>query len=266
MAFIRHVIYGEQPTLGADEDRRLLRALEVDLIESGYDVEQVSGGLRLPDPAGRTVVLGHPITPGEAGSVAGRACVAGGKPHVVVDKLKVDRALPAAVREATQAKTDNRGEFSLPAFLRADDYGCPVYDPTSLANEEGPESLTFVSIEGAPTGTFVVQLSRPTLELVNNGAFAAGAWVAFSPTSEDDFVVNNKDRTPRLLVSKAGAFNATRDQWTFGLPRLRKDKVHILYQSRAAPRTEAPRAEDVKTVGRLFGAFVDGVFQHIGDH
>ena len=260
-AFIRHVIHGDRPTLGVHEERRLLRALEMDLIESGHDVEQVSGGLRLPNLSGRIVILGHPITPGEAGSIAGRACVAAGGPHVIVDKLKVDRALPAAVREATGAKTDDIGGFSLPEFLRPDDDGYPVYDPTSLAEEEPPEPLAMVAIDGAPTGAFVVQLPRPTLELVGNGAFAAGAWVVFSPTSEDDFTAGSTDHTPRLLVSKAGAFNATRAQWTFGLPRLRNGKVSILYQSHVAPRTETPRAEDVKTVGRLFGAFVDGVFQ-----
>ena len=264
-AFIRHVIDGERPTLGADEERRLLRALEVDLNESGHDVEQISGGLRLPNLSGRIVVLGHPITPGEPGSVAGRACVASGEPHVIVDKLKVDRALPAAVREATGAKTDDNGGFSLPAFLPADDDGYPVYDPTSLADEEPPEPLAMVALDSAPAGAFVVQLPRPTLELVGNGAFAAGAWVVFSPTPEDDFKASSEDRTPRLLVSKAGAFNATRARWTFGLPRLRKDKVSVLYQSHVAPRTETPRAEDVKIVGRLFGAFVDGVFQHLRD-
>ncbi len=261
--FIRHVINGEQPTLGADEERRLLRALELDLIEAGHDVEQVSGGLRLPKLSGRIVVLGHPITPGEAGSVSGRECVASGMPHVVVDKLKVDRALPAAVRDATGSKTDHNGGFSLPPFLPLDDDGYPVYDPNSLANEKSPEPLAMVAIDGAPTDAFVVQLLKPTLELVGNGAFAAGSWVIFSPTSEDDFKVNSRDRTPRLLVSKAGAFNATRARWTFGLPSLRGDKVSILYQSHVAPRTENPRAKEVKIVGRLFGAFVDGVFQRL---
>ena len=89
--------------------------------------------------------------------------------------------------------------------------------------------------------------------------------MVFSPTSEDDFTASSRDSTPRLLVSKAGAFNATRAQWTFGLPRLRKGKVSILYQSHVAPRAETPKAEDVKTVARLFGTFVDGVFQHLRD-
>jgi hypothetical protein len=43
---------------GPDEERRLLRALKVDLVESGHEVEELDGGLRLPEIDGRVVVLG----------------------------------------------------------------------------------------------------------------------------------------------------------------------------------------------------------------
>ena len=264
-AFIRHVVNGEVPTLGADDEQRLLRALEVDLIESGHEVERVEGGLRLPELSGRIVALGHPMTPDEAGSAAGRALVAGGGPHVIVDKLLVDRALPAAVRAATGATTGDSAGFALPAFLPAADEGCPVYDPASLTTDEQPEPLARVAVAGTPSGAFVVQLPRPTLERMNNGEFAAEAWVVFTPTHPEDFAATNKDHTPRLLVAKTGAFNATKDRWTFGLPRLRKDKISILYQSHVAPRSETPRAEDVKVVGRAFGVFVGGVLQELGN-
>ena len=263
-AFIRHVVNGETPTLGADDERRLLRALEVDLIESGYAVERIEGGLRLPRLSGRIVVLGHPMTPDEAGSAAGRACVVGVGPSVIIDKLRVDRALPAAVRQATGAKTDDGAEFTLPAFLPAADEGCPVYDPAALANDEPPEPLARVAVADAPPGAFVVRLARPTLERMNNGEFAAEAWVVFTPTQPEDFATTNKDHVPRLLVTKAGAFNATKGRWTFGLPRVRKNKVRILYQSYIAPRSETPRAEDVRVVGRAFGVFVDGILQDVG--
>ena len=264
-AFIRHIVYGETPTLGDDDEQRLLRALEVDLIESGNDVERISGGLRLPKLSGRIVVLGHPTTPGKAGSLAGRACVGSGGPHVIVDKLKVDRALPAAVREATGAKTDDENEFSLPPFLTAADDGCPVYDPASLAGDEPPRLLAKVAIDNVPSGAFVVQLPRPTLERMGNGELAAGAWVIFTPSETTDFVASSTDHTPRLLVAKAGAFNATKDRWTFGLPRLRKDKVNILYRSHVAPSSEAPRAADVEVVGRAYGVFVAGVVRKLGN-
>jgi hypothetical protein len=264
-AFIRHIIHGEAPTLGTDDEERLLRAIEVDLIESGRRVERVAGGLRLPGLSGRIVVLGHPMTPGDASSAAGRALVASGGAHVVVDKLLVDRALPAAVREATGAMTGSSAEFTLPAFLPAADDGCPVYVPASLAADEQPEPLARVTVAGAPSGAFVVQLARPTLERMGNCEFAAEAWVVFIPTHHDDFAASNKDLTPRLLVSKAGAFNATNDRWTFGLPRLRNDKVSVLYLSHVAPRSETPRAEEVKVVGRAFGVFVDGVLHKLGE-
>jgi len=264
-AFIRHVIHGEAPTLGTDDEERLLQALEVDLTESGHTVERLEGGLRLLDLSGRIVVLGHPMTPGAAGSATGRALIASGAPHVVVDKLLVDRALPAAVREATGAKTGGSAGFTLPAFLPSEVNGCPVYDLASLATDEQPEPLARVAVGGAPSGSFIVQLARPTLERMGNSEFAAGAWVVFTPTHQDDFVVGNKDHTPRLLVSKAGAFNATNDRWTFGLPRLRKDKVSVLYLSHVAPRSETPRAQDVSVLGRAFGVFVNGVLHKLGE-
>ena len=260
-AFIRHVLYGERPTLEADDEGRLLRALEVDLIQSGHTVERIEGGLRLPDLSGRTVVLGHPMTPDEAGSPAGRAYVAASEQSVIIDKLRVDRALPAAVQQAIGAKTEDSAEFTLPAFLSAADEGCPVYDPVALANDEPPDVLARVAVADAPPAAFVVRLAQPTLERMNNGEFAADAWVVFQPTQRDDFATTNKDHIPRLLVTKAGAFNATKRRWTFGLPRLRKDKVRILYHSYIAPRSEMPRAEDVRVIGRAIGVFVDGVLQ-----
>ena len=264
-AFIRHVIQGEVPTLGTDDEERLLQALEVDLIESGHSVERVDGGLRLSELSDRIVVLGHPMLPYEAGSAAGRALVASAASHVVVDKLLVDRALPAAVREATGAMTCGSAGFTLPAFLPPDNEGYPVYDLASLAADEQPEPLAKVVVAGAPSGAFVVQLKRPTLEQMGNGELAADAWVVLTPTHPDDFVDGSRDFTPRLIVSRAGAFNATNDRWTFGLPRLRKDKVSILYRSRVAPRSEMPRAKDVKTLGRAFGVFVDGVLHRFGE-
>ena len=262
-AFIRHVVHGEAPTLDADDEERLLRALEVDLVESGHVVERVDSGLRLPELAGRVVVLGHPLTPGEAGTAAGRQRVAEG-PHVVVDKLVVDRALPAAVREATGALAGDGSGFTLPPFLPETAEGLPVYEPADLAGDEEPEPLAKVSVPGAPDGSFVAQLARPTLERMGNGELAADAWVVFTPTEADDFAASNRDHTPRLLISEAGAFNATNDRWTFGLPRLRKDKVSVLYRSHVAPRSETPLATDVKVVGRAYGVFVDGVLLKLG--
>ena len=263
-AFFRHVVHGEVPTLGSDDEDRLLRALEVDLMESGRAVERVQGGLRLPELGGRLVALGHPMTPGEAGSANGRALVASGETHVVVDQLLVDRALPAAVQRALGATTGIGTEFALPAFLPSASDGLPVYDLASLAIDEQSEPLARVAISDVPVGAFVVQLARPTLERMGNGEFAADAWVICVPTQQDDFVSSNKDYIPRVLVSRAGAFNATNDRWTFGLPRLRNDKVSILYRSHIAPRSETPRAEDVLVVGRAFGVFVDGVLHKLG--
>lgn len=261
-AFLRHVVYGETPTIPADDDRRLLHALAVDLEESGYQVEEFKGGLRLPDVDDRLVVLGHPLTPGEPGSDAGRVLAAAEGQVVVVDQLLVDRALPAAVREATGARRAQSDGFALPSFLTEVQGGTPVYDATSLRANELPEPLATVELAGAPAGSFVVQLTHPTLERMPQGVFSTGAWVVFAPTSEDDFV--SSDRVPRLLLSRASAFNATGERWTFGLPSQRGDKVHILYYSHVAPRAETPRLSDVVVSGRAHGVFVNGALQTIG--
>ena len=263
-AFLRHVFNGEPPTLEVEDEARIRRALEVDLVESGYTVERVEGGLRLPEISGRLVVIGHPLTPGRAGTAAGQALIAGEAPHVVIDRLLADRALPAAVKQATSALSRDAGGFALPSCLRAAADGCPVYAPVSLADDRQPKPLALVTIPGAPEGAFVIQLPRPTLERMGKGEFAAGSWVVFAPTQVDDFMATGRDHAPRLLVSKAGSFNATNDRWTFGLPRLRRDKVSILYRSHVAPRSETCRAEDVEVVGRAVGVFVAGILVHLG--
>ena len=262
-AFIRHVVRGEQPTIESDDEDRLLRALRVDLEEAGHEVVAADGGLRLPALADRVVVLGHPMTHGEAGSARGRRLVDQAAQHVVVDQLLVDRALPAAVKVATGALVAERAGFDLPSFLVEASGGCPVYDPTTLGLATPPTPLAIVTVPGAPTGAFVVKLTRPTLERMGKSEFALNAWVVFAPTAPADFAQGN-DKTPRLLVSKVGAFNATKERWTFGLPSVRGDKVHILYLSHVAPRSETPRVDEVAVVGRTFGVFVGGQFQHLG--
>lgn len=262
-AFLRHVVRGEQPTIASDDEERLLRCLRVDLEEAGHAVVEVNGGLRLPDLDDRVVVLGHPMTHGTAGSARGRALVEQSAKHVVVDQLLVDRALPAAVKAATGALVVERGEFRLPSFLTPAASGCPVYDPTTLGLSTPPSPLATVAIPGAHAGAFVVKLSHPTLERMGKGEFGKDAWVVFTSTSEADFA-QGKDKTPRLLVTKEGAFNATKERWTFGLPSLRGDKVHILYFSYVAPRSETPRLDQVTVAGRAYGVFVNGQFQPLG--
>jgi ATP-dependent helicase YprA (DUF1998 family) len=262
-AFIRHVVFGEHPIIPGEDDQRLLRSLQVDLEEAGYNVIALDGALKLPDLADRVVALGHPMTSGEAGSACGRARVAESGQHVVVDQLLVDRALPAAVKAATGALASENTGFSLPSFLPEVAGGCPVVDPSTLGSEPPSDPLAYVDIPDVPAGAFVVRLSRPTLERMGKGELGMDAWVVFTPCSPSDFAVG-KDRSPRLLVSKTVAFNATNARWTFGLPTLRGDKVHILYFSHIAPRSEALRADDVFVVGRAFGVFVGGQFQSLG--
>ena len=261
-AFIRHIVRGETPRIDKGDDRRLLRALEVDLTELGHHVEELDGGLRLSDQHDRIVVLGHPLAPTVAGSTGGRALAARGE-VVVVDQLRVDRALPAAVREAMGAPPIAQSALSLPPFLVEEPDGLPVYRASSLGPDALPSPIATVKVQDVPDDSFVVQLTHPTLERMSGGAFSRGAWVVFAPTDEDEFVVERGDRNPRLVVG-SNAFNATRERWTFGLPRVRDDKVHILYRSHVAPSSEEPRRSDVSVIGRAIAVFIDGQLQSIG--
>ena len=262
-AFIRHVVLGEQPTIAEEDEDRLLDALRVDLAEAGHDVIALDGGLRLPGLDGRVVVLGHPLTPDETGSARGRILVENATQHIVVDQLRVDRALPAAVKAATGALVSEAGAFELPPFLAEVVGGCPIFNPTTLGLATPPTPLARVAIPGAPDGAFVVQLSHPTLERMGKGAYARNAWVVFTPSTPTDFA-HESDKVPRLLVHKEGAFNATKERWTFGLPSLRPSKVRVLYFSHIAPLSEMARVQDVEVVGRAFGVFVNGQLQLLG--
>ena len=262
--FLRHVVHGESPTIAPDDEQRLLRTLAVDLRESGHTVNEQPGALQLPEMENRLVVLGHPLTPGEPGSVHGRALAASGD-VIVVDQLLVDRALPAAVREVTGANLRGGHRVGLPPFLQEQEGGYAVYEASAFG-EDGPlpTPTAMVALEGVPNGAFVVQLTHPTLERMPGGLFSLNAWVVFEPTTADDFVTDRRDRIPRLLFSEYGAFNATGERWTFGLPSVRNQKVHVLYYSYVAPRSETPRLDAVQVLGRTYGVFVDGILQRLG--
>jgi len=248
--FLRHIVHGELPTISPEQEKRLLRALAIDLQESGYSVKEQPGALRLPDLEERLVVLGHALTPGEPGSTHGRA-IASSKDVFVVDQFLVDRALPAAIKRVTGASPDCGHGGHLPFFLEERKDGYAVYNLSEFGeSDEFPTPTTRVALEGVPDGAFVVQLTTPTLERMPSKVFPVGAWVVFEPTSPDDFTATKGDRLPRLLVSTEGAFKATRKRWTFGLTRVREDKVYVLYFSYVAPRSEMPRLETVRAIGR----------------
>ena len=260
-AFLRHVVLGEVPTIPAVDERRMLRALAIDLAESGQQVDQIDGGFRLAD-LDRYVVLGHPLIPRHAGSVAGRALATTGDVHVV-DSLLVDQALPAAVRAVTGFSSTSSEGHTVPAFLKKEQGGCPVYSSSMLGSDSLPLPLATVRLDGSPSGAFLVQLTRPTLERMPGVHFARGAWVVCVPTNENDFASGTNDRVPRLLASDNRAFNATGERWTFGLPSVRQDKVHILYYSYEAPRAERARRSDVRVIGKTYGVFAGEKLQRI---
>jgi ATP-dependent helicase YprA (DUF1998 family) len=262
-AFLRHIISGEHPTIPREADERLLRALAVDLREAGHNVVKLDGALELPEFNDRVVALGHPMTRGAAGSIEGRLRVQENRQYVIIDQLMVDRALPAAVKEAIGASTSEGIASLLPTFLPEMASGCPVYDLTMLTADAAPTALTHAHVPGAPAGAFVARLPRPTLERMGRGEFSVGAWVVFTPDDPSDFAPG-EDSSPRLLVSRTVAFNATNACWTLGRPSLREGRLHVLYFSHVAPRSETLRAEDVIVFGRVFGVFVNNQLQRVG--
>ena len=259
-SFIRHVVSGESPTISEADEHRLLRALAVDLVESGQSVEELEGGLRLTG-RGRIVVLGHALTPNEPGSERA-GVLAGSGEASVVNQLLVDHALPAAVKEATGMRAIGEDGASLPRFFLEKAGGCPVYQASLLRKGVLPAPIATVAIQDAPDDAFVVQLTRPTIERMHDGVFSRGSWVLFVPTADDAFATDRHD-SPRLVVG-SHAFNATGECWTFGLPVVRGDKVHIVYRSQVAPLAEDPRRSEVSVLGLAIGVFVEGALQPIG--
>jgi hypothetical protein len=261
-AFLRHVTTGESPALGPDEEARLLLALSRDLVEAGHDVVEERGLLRLPALGGRVVTLGHPLTPGKPSSEAGRAARTEGA--VVVDALRVDRALPAAVKEATGAAPGAAPATRLPPSVLESENGLPVYDLDEIQPGGAmPDPVGRVAVD-APAGSFLARLSRATLERMPGGHFAQDTWVVFEEVGAGESAAPANDEAPRLLVSTNGAFNATREHWTFGRPSLRGGKVHILYFSHTAPRSETALREHVRVVGRAYGVLTGNMIQKIG--
>ena len=262
-AFLRHVASGESPTLSPEEEGRLLHILAVDLRESGHDVVEESGFLRLPELEDRVVTLGHPLTPGESGSELGRDAAAAAGRSVTVDALLVDRALPAAVKEVTSATQQAATNTERLPPLPESDTGVPVYELEEVqAGGVMPDPIGRVALD-APPGTFLARLSRPTLERMPGDLFPLDAWVLFQTKDVENFSTPGTDNIPRLIISTKGAFNATRKYWTFGRPRIRDGKVHILYFSHVAPRSEMALPEHLRVVGRACGVLVGSVLKKL---
>jgi len=187
---------------------------------------------------------------------------------IVVDQLTVDRALPAAVEQATGAAT-TQAEWQLPSFLPTSETGIPIYRAVDLVQGPEPTPRGFVEFAGAPADGFAVQLEIPTMEAIRVGQeqpLAKGAWAVFRRTEPNDY----QQQTVQLLIRRRGAFRATGLPWTVGrpsqrAPRTEAPRVHIVYAS----RRQQCRAEDVHTaevvsLGRLDGVLRPSGYARIG--
>lgn len=258
-SLLRHIIAGEEPLIPSDVETRLLDMLATDLEESGHTVEQVPGGLRLPEVHSRVVVLGHGLVPDRPGSVLARQLAENDSNPLIIDQLLVDRALPVAVRRAAGGAADGPSGGTEVTYS---DTGCPVFRAAHIADGSA-EPIGHLAVE-APAGAFLIPIERPTLERMPNGLFKPGNHVLLIPTDEDDFAKSGADTAPRLLSSDGPAFNATRETWTLGRPILRNENVRIHYMSGVAPRSEMARSSEVKVVGKVIGVLMDGHLHRLG--
>ena len=158
--FLHHICRGDMPTIGIKEEARLLRMMEVDLAESDHAVENTNGGLRLLSGSNRVVVVGHPMVSDEAGTAAGRKLISENSNHVIIDKLLIDRALPAAIKKAIGVSSDGASNDRNPPILPVTGDGLPVYALDSLSPHTQRTVIERVSLTGAPAGAFVIRLDR----------------------------------------------------------------------------------------------------------
>jgi hypothetical protein len=264
-ALLEHCLEGVTPENSEAEETRNLMALCADLAEQGKEVELVSGGIRLNLPPGeRVIALGHPLNPSAPGSARARALISG-KNAVIVDLLKVDLALPVAVREALGTLTSSANSRPAPK-LPEEEGGCPVYELDQIKAGDVPAPSKRYAISGAPEGAFIAQLTRPTLEQDRSRKFFVNSWVVFTPAAEGDFIEQGNDKIPRLLARREGAFNATKESWTLGLPKLmqKEGRVRITYLSKIAPRSEVTLASEVKILGKVYGVIESGELIRLG--
>jgi len=193
------------------------------------------------------------------------AAASPGGNRVCINQLLVERALPVAV-EAALAVEPQAGAagFSIPSWLVEEVGGVPVFTAEDLVAVTPPTARATVAVPGVPEGAFVLHVEVDTADGLKVGGLrplAKGAWVVMAPTADDDF-----KRNTFQLLRLAHPSGATRRPWTFGRPLHRPNTsppvVRVVYVSRNKHnRAEAFPAETVRSVGRVWGVFVDGALK-----
>ena len=252
LAFLDHVISGQPCELDAQLEEQLLERLADDLRESGRELARDGAALSLA--GGRRVVVGHALTPGVGATGRARAV----PDAIVIDQLLIERALPAAVDQATGEHLQQEPEETSPPFLAEQDDGAPVYDASHLAGHlgNGATPLKRVAAEGLEDGDFIIKLGH-TVERAG-AELSAGAWAVFRPTALDEF----NPRTIQLVRSRGAIFTATGDAWTIGRPSRRDDKLRVQYATnQPIGSKEVLSATHVDSMGRLVGVYVNGALR-----
>mgnify|MGYP002629651563 CR=1 FL=1 len=262
LAVLDSCLNGVDPEVPEEVENRLLGELAQDLRDedagNNEDVQIQDGSLVLLQRGNRRVVIGHPLAHGAPGSSRSRRW----EKATVVDQLLIERAMPEASRLAKYGTTTEL-KWQLPQFLQKEPAGVPVYRPLDLA--EGIESApiqSHVGVDGVPAGAFITQIECEAFEVSRDRKLAKGKWAVWIP--EEEAVFDGK--TIHLLVSVGGAFGATQQAWTMGLPYRREQsaEIRVKYQSRhKAYRPQVVPESTTVSVGRLCGYFEGGEFRPI---
>jgi hypothetical protein len=247
-----------------------------DLEDEGQRVSCGPGYVQLPDQGGRRIVLAHALQPQEPGSERAQQAVHRVPQFVAIDHLLVERALPAAARQALGIVADTRRHaWQLPEFLaEVQEGGLPVYCWEDLERgwaEAVPRARVAANV-GTGGDRFLMLLDEPLLEQMKTtvagnrviACFQPGAWIVLQSV-ESGTSLQEVNRKVGLVRHRADTFRATHRAVTLGILQMRtleeRPRLSIGYKSRrpeCAPETFD--AEGLEPLALLQGVFYNGQF------
>jgi hypothetical protein len=278
-ALLRHVLNREPyPQLDSVLEDRLLTMLARDLSDLGHRVERFDGYLELPDRTARRIVLAHGLCPDRPGSDrAAFALQSGSNNAPPINHLRVDRALPAAVRDCLGVAAAVSGPaLVLPEHLSDSPTGVPVYTLALLKGSWPAEPIRRVAVNLESWGLkdpFLLLLDGHQLDRLKPDPQQAG-WTL----SQGSLLVF--DREPAVVPTEQHAkgfvilcrlgdtFRATGHSTTVGQCRLRtvdgQNVLNVSYRSVARDCVpQSVKQEGSVVLGSLVGALKGRDFQRL---
>lgn len=278
-ALLRHVLNHEPyPQLDSVLEDRLLTVLARDLSDLGHRVERFDGYLELPDRAARRIVLAHGLCPDRAGS--DRAVVAlqsGSNNAPPINHLRVDRALPAAVRDCLGVAAAVSGPgLTLPEHLSDSPTGVPVYTLALLKGSWPAEPIRQVAVNLDSWGLedpFLLLLDGHQLDRLKpdpqqpGWTLSQGSILVFD--REAAVVPTEQHAKGFVILCRLGdTFRATGHSTTVGQCRVRtvdgQNVLNVSYRSVARDCVpQSVKQEGAVVLGSLVGALKGRDFQRL---